>query len=260
MKKLSYLLALSGLVSVSAIAADSPHTVGFNVGVTTDYIFRGVTQTQHKPAVSGGVDYSHSSGLYAGAWLSNQSWVKTGGSAGAGDQYKSSSNLELDLYGGYKGSLPAEVGYDVGMIHYHYNGERSGATAGYATPDTTEAYLGLTWKIATLKYSYVVSDYFIGWGGVPTPQTKGSNYLELNATQDIGNGWGVLGHIGYQKVKNVVGASYTDWKVGATKDVGFGIVTLAYSDTNTDKAGLYGDWDGKNVGKGVLALSFSKAF
>ena len=84
MKKLPYLLILSGLISAPALAADapaSPHTVAFNVGVTTDYIFRGITQTQHDPAISGGVDYSHASGFYAGAWLSNQKWVETGGTS-----------------------------------------------------------------------------------------------------------------------------------------------------------------------------------
>ena len=79
MKKLPYLLILSGLISAPALAADAapaaPNPFAGNIGVTTDYIFRGVTQSQHKPAVSGGLDYTHSSGLYAGTWLSNQSWV-----------------------------------------------------------------------------------------------------------------------------------------------------------------------------------------
>lgn len=261
MKKLPYLLILSGLISAPALAADapaSPHTIAFNVGVTTDYIFRGVTQTQHDPAISGGVDYSHASGFYAGAWLSNQKWVETGGTAAAGDAYKTDSNLELDFYGGYKGAV-SDFGYDVGLIRYYYPGKRSGATPGYATPDTTEVYVAGTWKMLTLKYSHVVSDYFIGWGGDPTPKTKNSNYLELNATHDLGDGWGLLGHIGTQKVKNVSVADYSDWKIGVTKDVGFGVVTAAYSDTDADDA-AYGNWDGENVAKGVLALSFSKSF
>ncbi|HNF88810.1 MAG TPA: TorF family putative porin, partial [Thiobacillaceae bacterium] len=61
MKKLPYLLALSGVISASAMAADapaSPHTISYNVGITTDYIFRGVSQSQHDPAISGGIDYS----------------------------------------------------------------------------------------------------------------------------------------------------------------------------------------------------------
>jgi len=260
MKKLSYLLVLSGLISVPTFAADapaSPHSFSGNVGVTTDYIFRGITQTQHKPALSGGVDYSHSSGLYAGTWMSNQSWVGTGGTAATGDAYKTNSSLEWDLYGGYKGTA-GDVGYDVGVIRYYYPGDK---VAGAISPDTTEAYLGASWKMLSVKYSHVLSDYFIGWAGTANAKTRGSNYLELNASRDLGDGWGLLGHIGHQKVKHddANKASYSDWKIGVTKDVGFGTVTAAYSDTDADAA-AYGNWDGKDVSKGVFALSFSKSF
>jgi uncharacterized protein (TIGR02001 family) len=260
MKKLPYLLILSGLVSAPAFAESSPLTD--NVGFTTDYVFRGITQTQHQPAVSGGIDYAHSSGLYIGTWLSNQKWVQTGGTptGAAADPYKANSSLEWDIYGGYKGSA-GDFGYDLGAIHYYYPGDK---VAGAVTPDTTELYVAGSWKMLTLKYSHVVSDYFIGWGSVTAGseyKTKGSNYLELNLSQDLGNGWGVLAHVGHQKVEkdNLNFASYSDWKVGVTKDVGFGTVTLAYSDTNADNR-AYGDWDGKKVGKGVTALSFTKSF
>ncbi len=245
------------MACLPALAENSPHTLSGNIGLTSDYVFRGITQTQHDPAISGGVDYSHASGFYAGAWLSNQKWVETYGTAAAGDAYKTDSNLELDLYGGYKGAM-GDVGYDLGLIHYYYPGDK---IAGIATPDTTEVYVAGTWKMLTLKNSHVVSDYFIGWTGAANAKTRGSNYLELNATHDLGNGWGLLGHVGHQKVKhddfNL--ASYTDWKIGVTKDVGFGTVTAAYSDTDADNL-AYGNWDGENVGKGVLALSFSKTF
>jgi uncharacterized protein (TIGR02001 family) len=272
MKKLPYLLALSGLISAPVFAADaapaepaSPHTFAYNVGVTTDYVFRGITQTQHKPALSGGIDYSHSSGLYLGTWVSNQSWVKTGGSAAPGDAFKTGSDLEVDLYGGYKGTLPADVGYDIGVIHYYYPGSRgSAATAGLPTPDTTEVYIAGSWKIVSLKYSHVVSDYFIGWGSTAAGseyKTRGSNYVDLTVSPDLGNGWGLVAHVGHQIVKHndLNSASYSDWKLGVTKDVGFGSVALAYTDTDAKKV-AYGDWDGKNVGKGVLALSFTKTF
>ncbi len=258
MKKLPYLLVLTGLISIPAIAADapaSPHSFSYNVGVTTDYVFRGISQSQHDPAVSGGIDYSHASGLYAGTWLSTQKWVKTGPA-------KSGSDFELDLYGGYKGEAGG-IGYDVGLIHYYYDGNRSGAGAGLPTPDTTEAYLGASWKFLSLKYSHTLSDYFVGWGSTTAPayKTRGSNYLELNASQDLGDGWGLLGHIGHQKVKHddVNKASYSDWKVGVTKDVGFGTVTAAYSDTDADAAAAY-TWAREDVSKGVFALSFSKSF
>ncbi len=260
MKKPISVLLLSwvmGPVAMAADAAASPHTVAYNLGVTSDYVFRGISQTQHDPALSGGVDYSHANGFYAGAWLSNQNWVKTGGTnTPLNDPYKSSSSLELDLYGGYKGAV-GDVGYDLGAIHYYYPGDK---VAGQVSPDTTEIYLAGTWKTVTLKYSHAVSDYFIGWGTLGTTKTKGSNYLELNVTHDLGNGWGLLGHIGAQKIKNLAASDYTDWKVGVTKDAGFGTFTLAYSDTDAAPvAGSY-MWDGKDVSKAVLAVSFAKSF
>lgn len=255
MNKLTSALILAGLATVasSVMAADapaSPHTFTGNFGITTDYVFRGISQTQHKPAVSGGFDYSHASGIYLGTWLSNQSWVVAAG------PYKTSSSLEADLYGGYKGTA-GDIGYDLGAITYYYPGDD---VAGAVSPDTTEVYMGLSWKMLTLKYSYAVSDYFISWGTLNTTKTKGSNYLELNGSYDLGNGWGLLGHIGAQKIKNVAASDYTDWKLGVTKDVGFGTLTMAYSDTDADPvAGGY-VWSGKDVSKGVFALSFSKSF
>lgn len=250
MKKLTYALALCGLVGASsaALAEDSP--LSGNIGLATDYIFRGISQTAHQPEISGGFDYAHSSGLYVGTWFSNQTWVKEGG-------YKNNSSLEWDLYGGFRNSFGAsDFGYDVGLISYYYPGNRAGSTT--PTPDTVEAYLALSWKFLSVKYSNAVSDYFVGWGTDGVTKTQGSDYLELNASYDLGNGWGVLGHVGHQKVKNVGGASYSDWKVGVSKDIGYGTVTLAYSDTNADK-NMY-TVNGKDLSKGVAVLSFAKTF
>ena len=266
MKKLPALLILSGLISAPVFAADAapaaPNPFAGNIGVTTDYIFRGVTQSQHKPAVSGGLDYTHSSGLYAGTWLSNQSWVDAVPNG-------ASSSLEMDLYGGYKGAVATDVGYDVGVIHYHYPHD---SLAGITTPNTTEVYLGGSWKFVSLKYNYVVSDYFIGWGGVggtgvsANKKTQGSGYLDLSVNYDLGGGWGAIAHAGHQSIKNYGVASYTDWKLGASKDLGFGTVTLAYTDTNAKLADAAAAnapvyvFNGKDVAQGRLALSFAKTF
>lgn len=250
MKKLYASLVLAGLVTVPSLAtaADSPHSFSANVGVTTDYMFRGVSQSQHDPAIQGGVDYSHASGLYAGAWASTVQWVDDG-------NYKDDNFMELDLYGGYKGAFSADLGYDLGIITYYYPGDK---VTGATSPDTTEVYAGLSWKTVSLKYSHVVSDHFVGWTTTSGGKTKGSYYVDLSGTYDLGNGWGLLGHVGYQDVKDNSDASYTDWKVGVSKDVGFGTVTLAYTDTNADKAAY--TWAGEKVAEGRLALSFLKTF
>lgn len=253
MKKLTYALALCGLASLSSSAFAE---VSGNIGIATDYLFRGISQTAHKPEISGGFDYSSDMGFYAGTWLSNQTWVKEGG-------YEDNSSLEIDLYGGYSGSLPADLGYDVGVIKYYYPGNGIGAT----TPDTVEGYASLSWKMLSLKYSYTLSKYFVGWTGDNGEDTRGSNYLELNADYDIGSGWGVSGHVGHQSVKHNGSASYTDWNVGVSKDIGYGTVGLLYSTTNADSSTytFYSGGDTKygtpvDVSKNTFVLSFSKSF
>jgi uncharacterized protein (TIGR02001 family) len=229
-----------------AAEATSPHSLSGNLSLTSDYVFRGVSQTGNGPAIQGGFDYEHASGLYIGTWGSNVSWVKEGG-------FKNNSSMEIDLYGGYRGSLPADIGYDVGAITYYYPGDK---VAGIATPDTTEVYASASWEFLTLKYSHVVSKNFIGWVG--TGDSRNSNYLELNADYDLGNGWGILGHVGKQKVKNLGVADYTDWKIGVSKDIGFGTIALAYTDTDADTASY--TVAGENLADGRAFLSFSKSF
>lgn len=253
MKKLAHALVLTGLLSAPALALAaepaSPHSLSGNISLTSDYVFRGVSQTQNGPAIQGGFDYAHASGLYVGAWGSSVAWVQKGG-------YKDDSSMEVDLYGGYRGSLPADIGYDVGAITYYYPGDK---IAGIQTPDTTEVYAGASWKFLTLKYSHVVSSNFIGWYDYDLgKKSRNSNYIELNADYDLGNGWGIMGHVGRQKVKNLGDANYTDWKIGVSKDIGFGTVALAYTDTNADAA-VY-TIDGEKIADGRAFLSFSKSF
>jgi uncharacterized protein (TIGR02001 family) len=262
MKKFVPLLALSGLVSLPAVVAAaepaSPHTLTGNIALTTDYVFRGVSQTQGEPAIQGGFDYSHASGVYVGTWASNVGWVSTNDGGGS-KLYKDNNSMEIDLYGGYRGAV-GDIGYDVGIITYYYPGDQISAPA--TDPDTTEVYVGASWKFLSAKYSHTVSERFVGWSTSSGGKTRGSYYLELNGTYDLGGGWGVLGHLGYQDVKGNDDASYTDWKIGVTKDVGFGVVTLAYSDTDAETAPY--TWisgtDSEKVADGRVFLSFAKTF
>jgi uncharacterized protein (TIGR02001 family) len=252
MKKLVHALALTGLLGLPtfAVAAEepaSPHSLSANVALTSDYVFRGVSQTQNGPAIQGGFDYAHSSGFYVGTWGSNVAWVQKGG-------YKDDSSMEIDLYGGYRGSLGA-IGYDLGAITYYYPGDK---ISGVDSPDTTEVYAGASWEFLSIKYSHVVSSHFIGWVGENGEKTRNSGYIELNANYDLGNGWGVMGHVGHQKVKNLSDADYTDWKIGVSKDIGFGTVALAYTDTNADDDVYV--IDGEKIADGRVFVSFSKSF
>ena len=270
--------AVSTAYAQTAAAPASPFT--FNVGVVSDYLFRGVSQTHGGPALQGGVDYAHPSGFYLGAWASSITWVK---------DFLGDGRVEIDVYGGYKNTFAGgDWSYDVGFITYNYPGRGSAIPTVLANPNTQELYGSIGYKWLSAKYSYATSTHFIGWyGGTALDQnTRGSDYLELNANYDMGNGWTLIGHVGHQKVKGSVdiagglrSASYSDWKIGVSKDVGFGTVTLAYSDTDTGgsctSAGgtnpycwANGGWSSatgptsgfKDVSKGQVVLSFLKTF
>lgn len=256
-----------------AFSADSPHSFTGSVTLTSDYVFRGVSQTQNGPAVQAGLEYAHASGLYIGTFGSNVSWVSvksfkdsTGADVPGTLPFKESNSMELDLYAGYRGSA-GDFGYDLGAITYYYPGKK---VSGIESPDTTEVYLGGSWKWLSAKYSHVVSKNFIGWYDYANQRkSRGSNYIELNANYDLGDGWSLQGHVGRQKVKNVNDASYTDWKLGVSKDLGFGVVSLAYTDTNAKdwiytwstqacSAAPCGEYE--KVADGRLIVSFTKSF
>jgi uncharacterized protein (TIGR02001 family) len=204
-------------------AAPSPFTGNFTIA--SEYLYRGIAQTRGKPAFQGGFDYAHPSGAYVGIWGSNISWI--------GDAVASASaSLEADIYGGYKGTA-GPVGYDVGVLTYNYPG--TGKPSGAAKPDTTEIYGAVTWEWLTVKYSHSTTSLF-GWTKPDGTKTKGSGYLEANVAFDLGSGWGVTGHIGHQKVKGLSDASYSDYKVGVTKDVGIGVLGAAIVGTNAKDA------------------------
>ena len=126
---LSAALAAAMLSPVAVMAADepaSPHTFTGNVGVYSQYVFRGLAQTNGDPAIQGGLDYAHSSGFYLGVWGSNVSWLRENLSVGPAPvaiagTYAQGGSLELDLYAGYKGGIgSSDFTYDVGVLKYWY--------------------------------------------------------------------------------------------------------------------------------------------
>lgn len=249
------ILASALLAALSAAGAahaeESPFSA--NVALTTDYVFRGISQSQGQPALQGGFDYAHSSGFYIGTWASNVGWVD--------DLYKKNNSVEIDLYLGYAGEA-GPISYDVGAIRYYYPGS---GISGAVTPDSTEVYVAFGWEFLELKYSHAVSKYLFAWTSPSGKNSRNSNYLELNAAYGFGEGWEASAHLGRQIIKNFGGASYADWGVGISKDVGFGTVALNYTDSDADgscsrvEPYCFGD-TGKNAAGDRFVLSFSKEF
>ena len=243
----SALIAAGAVLPTLAVAdeaAPAPeHTYTSNVTVASEYIYRGIGQTNRKPAIQGGFDYAHSSGLYLGTWGSNVSWL-------ADSDPKISSSLEWDFYGGYKNTI-GDFGYDVGLLQYFYPG------SGYGNnPNTLEGYVAGSWTFLALKYSHAFSDLF-GWVG-----SKNSGYLDLSATYEVVPTVNLVAHVGRQKVSGSTsgGASYTDWKVGVTKDFSGTVVGLSYIDTNASEAWYTNPTSNKDMGKGRVLLSVTRTF
>lgn len=238
-------------------AAPAPNPFTGNVMLTSEYLYRGISQSNGKPAIQGGFDYVNPNGLYVGTWGSSISWLSDQSSLYPGTT-GISAPVEIDVYGGYRNSFAGgDWNYDVGVLTYNYPGTYP---AGFVKPDTTEIYGALGWKWLSLKYSSVVSSHIFGTATPTGGDTRGSGYLDLTGNYDLGNGLGVTAHAGHQTIKDFGAASYTDWKIGVSKDLGFGVAALTYSDTNA-KGGageFYQNPFGRDLGKGRVVLSFSK--
>ncbi|MFC0167078.1 TorF family putative porin [Pseudoduganella danionis] len=230
----------------SAVSAE--HASSYNLAVVTDYRYRGISQTRFRPAVQGGFDYSHSpSGLYAGSWLSTIQWTRDAGGSGM---------LEWDLYAGRRGQLDAQgrYSYDFGVLRYLYPANALARVSGYANANTTELYAQLGAGPVYLKYSYAVTNLF---GFV---DSRHSGYLDAGANLELDGGYTLNLHAGRQQVQRNGAASYSDWKLGLTRD--FGVLTgaLAVIGTTASKTAYASPADGRYLGKTALQLTLSKVF
>ncbi len=234
-----------------AVAAEPDWTFTGNVGLFSQYIFRGVSQTNEKPALQGGFDVAHKSGLYAGTWASNISWLSDL------PEPTPSSSVEWDFYGGYKLALPADFTADFGVLYYWYPGSYP---EGFIKPNTTELYVGLAWKWLSAKYSYSVSDTF-GYA-----DSKGSDYWELNASYDVVEKVNdvigkvtVFGHLGKQKFKNNGFYDYGDWKVGVSSEV-YGLTIGVFGSGTDAETSAYTNRFGNNIAGSQFVGYIQKSF
>lgn len=194
-----------------ALADDAKPTVTFNIGAATDYVFRGISQTDEGGQVSGGADLAYGK-FYAGTWLSNV-------------DFNNGTTMEYDLYMGVKPTA-GPVALDLGVIYYGYGNKPSG-------PD--EAYYEI--KAAG---SVPVGKATVGAAVYYSPEfpfkTGEATYVELNGSMPVDDKWSVSGAVGHQSV--VGPADYTTWNVGLgyalTPKVG---LDLRYWDTDEHSFG-----------------------
>lgn len=254
--------------------SESAHQFTGNVALVSDYRFRAISQTFNEPAIQGGFDYSHASGFYAGTWASSVT----------DNLYLNGAGMEWDFYGGFKLTPLESLILDLGVIQYyypgaHYNDARS------TDYDTTELYFAVSYDWLTLKYSHALSDYFGAnedtYGGlspvidrhgntdpsqalpVDRGDSKGSGYVELNASFEVADKTTLGLHVGHLAVKNYGELSYTDYKISIARDLGWATLGLAAIASDADaKWYRYCESNGRhceNPTKDALVLSVSRA-
>lgn len=255
MSKFSTALMTAGLmaagVSVHAEEAKSAVTVSGSAAFTTDYLFRGVSQTSNNAAVQAAMTFSHESGAYFTAWGSSVSGANLGG------------GIELDTLLGYAGKV-GEVGYDVGVMRYNYPGfsaetylPGSAVVAGF-DPDYDEAYASVSFKGAKLGVAFSPDYYF---------ESGEFTYAFLDYSVTVAD-IGLLAHVGMNSFEDAAmmtkalalsatntDDSYMDYKVAVSKTVGGVGLELAYIGADIDEAECGGGLcEGRAVG------TISKAF
>jgi uncharacterized protein (TIGR02001 family) len=209
------LAAAAATVALAGAASAQELKLSYNLGVTSDYVFRGVSQTQEDPAIQGGIDLS-SGIVYAGVWASNVDF-------GADDP-----TAEVDFYAGIKPTV-GDTSFDFGVLYYGYL-EDKGLTPGSYSYVELKAAASRAFGKATLGAAVYYSPEYPGKGG-------GATYFEVNGAVPVAEKLTLSGALGRQTIKNY--GDYNTWNVG-----------LAYALTDKLSADLrYHDTDEHNYGK-----------
>lgn len=245
-KKAVHALVVAAVAGMPAVA--SAELTG-NVGLTSNYVWRGLTQTADDAAISGGIDYAAPFGLSAGMWASNTSF----------------GSPELDLYAGY-GIEFGDFGVSVGYIGYLYPGiddDPTTLTTNEAgSSDWAEASIGFSWKMLSLTYNASKDTWNTG---------TDSTYIDLGAEFEVAKDLTLALHVGKYDFDEddptqplFVSDDYTDYSISLAA----GDFTITYSDTNLPEdtyldpsAGYGGSSDYYAADDGYrVYVSYSKEF
>jgi uncharacterized protein (TIGR02001 family) len=214
-------------IAVGALIVSGTAAAEFsaNIGATSNYVWRGVSQTDDAAAVSGGLDYAHEKGFYAGTWASNV-------------DFDDDTTAEVDVYGGFANELDMGLGYDLGVIYYWYPGANDDL-------DFTEIYGSLSYGPVTGGINFTVDK-----------EASGGNtndvYYHLGAGFDVAETWSIGGTVGYYDFDG--GGDYSHGQVDITKSAGsLGDFTLTVSS-------VLGQDDVSVDGDPLVFVSWAKTF
>lgn len=229
LKKLTLAIAAASAVSATSFAVaetvQSPvgdFDISMNVGLTTDYIFRGVSQTQGKGAIQGGLDVAHDSGLYIGTWASNVDFIAADGN---------DANVEFDYYLGFGNDITENVSYDLGWIKYDYPGA--------SAANFSEFYGSVT--AYGFKVGAAYSEDFPMFGGNGIADDNSTLYTYVGYEYTLPYEIGLALQYGNYDFKDDIFLdsagvasedSYNDWSLGLTKTLAGLDFGLTYTDTS----------------------------
>ncbi|MDQ3565181.1 MAG: TorF family putative porin [Pseudomonadota bacterium] len=210
MKQISILVAVLAGSTAAFAQEESPHVAAGSVALATDYLFRGISQTDNSPSVQGSLEYNYTPwGIYLGAWASNV------------DNATSDGEIEIDWYGGFRGEFSdTGIGWDLGAIYYHYPGDDE-RLAQPLEADYVEAKAGLSYKFLGVPFEPATSAT-VYWSPDYYRETGDAVYLDGSLGLSLPYGLGLGFHVGYQDVDDL--GDYIDWRVGLSREVlGFGL-------------------------------------
>lgn len=223
------------------------YTFTGNVSLVSDYRFRGISQTMRSPAIQGGFDYLHDTGIYLGTWASNIDGTS---------HFYNNTSMEWDFYGGYQVSI-ADFLCNLRLLYYYYPGGQAYNPTG-TSYNTAEFSLQLAYKWFSIRYHQTITNYFginsnntpFNWSqnisDAPNGSSKASYYIEGNISVDLVNKYSIrsfrlgklnlLLHAGHQKVRHYENLSYTDWSATLTQEFNWFSVFVTYVSTNAKHA------------------------
>lgn len=233
-----------------------------NITAVSDYLFRGISQTQAKPTAQATLDFTHSSGVYLGLFGSGVSHAA----------YNNGAGSELDVYGGYRHSVNADTTIDAGLVTYWFPGAHYATGGKDIKYHTQEAKLGVNIGSFNATAWVSLSRYWFGFtvqpGSGDLVDTRGTVYGELNWNPELAPGLVLNLHAGRQQVRHMDDFNFYDAKVGVTKTVGNWAFAAAgvYNSGDASKNGtplwtfFNADGSSKNVVQKRLLVTATRNF
>lgn len=215
MRKQLISMALLALMPLAAQAQeDDGSGFNWNAAATSEYMFRGISQTDDHPAIQAGAGYSFSNGFYVGGWASNV-------------DFGESTDAEIDTFVGWNGDLNENLNLDVQLVRYNYVGEPDGVDY---------AYNELIGKVSFAE-NYSAT---LGYTNDFLNSDTDSFYGAVGGSWAVGNEVNLTAGLGYTTVQGPEDG-YLDYSVGVNRDFGPVNIGLGYIGTDSSGEDLFGE-------------------